>query len=211
VAYRYRREFFEDGDIVSPVDWNINMAEYANELNGYLDRDNFPAAAFSLSHILPETFNKFNRNSHADVFTVNTNTTGWQDNDGTTDLGLISLDCSVDSLVECAFSCWWEWAGHTLPGDVTDNDVIQFRIVVDGEEVAVSGFQSNLWKKRSVFIGGPLFISAGLHTAKAQCRVGRITPVSTATVGPKDSTSFVICQMAVDVKDRELYTKQRRR
>ena len=39
-AWRYREIEIEDGDVLDPRDWNENVEPYANEINGFLDRDN---------------------------------------------------------------------------------------------------------------------------------------------------------------------------
>ena len=40
MAWRYREIEIEDGDVLDPRDWNENVEPYANEINGFLDRDN---------------------------------------------------------------------------------------------------------------------------------------------------------------------------
>ena len=40
MTWRYREIEVEDGDVLDPRDWNENVEPYANEINGFLDRDN---------------------------------------------------------------------------------------------------------------------------------------------------------------------------
>ena len=45
MAWRYIQRDFQAGDILDPEDWNENVREYLEEINGALDRDNIPTAS----------------------------------------------------------------------------------------------------------------------------------------------------------------------
>jgi hypothetical protein len=57
MSFKYRQSYFENGDIVDPRDWNRNITELTDELNGYLDRDNLPEDSFTVEHVAQNAFN----------------------------------------------------------------------------------------------------------------------------------------------------------
>ena len=45
MAWRFIQQDLQAGDILGPEDWNENVREYIEEINGAIDRDNIPAAS----------------------------------------------------------------------------------------------------------------------------------------------------------------------
>ena len=77
MAFRYRQKYFEDGDIVEPRDWIANMAEYADEFNGFLDRDNLPNDAISSAMMTSGACNEINYARSTTSSTISGEDTGW--------------------------------------------------------------------------------------------------------------------------------------
>ena len=57
MAWKFRQEYFEDGDIIEPSDWRINQEEFTSELNGALDSDNLYKKVIEPEFFIPATFN----------------------------------------------------------------------------------------------------------------------------------------------------------
>jgi len=117
MAYRYRQRHLETGDVLDPQDWNENMAEFAEEFNGYLDRDNVPADSVTKLLIKQNAFNKieFSRDDGSNPVRLDGDVLSFQSTDvtgGATDgntLPSTTITCDVDELLIVEFSCWWEW------------------------------------------------------------------------------------------------------
>jgi len=58
MAWRYKQEYVQDGDVVEPSEWRINVNETMSELNGFLDSDNLGRDSITNSIIKRGTFSK---------------------------------------------------------------------------------------------------------------------------------------------------------
>lgn len=75
MSFRYRERTVVDGEAIDPHDWKENINSLVGEINGKLDRDNFPIRVFETKHVKDEVFNQlvqandFTYRSHDDVST----------------------------------------------------------------------------------------------------------------------------------------------
>ena len=209
MAFRYRQVFFEDGDIISPKDWNRNIAEYTQEFNGYLDRDNLPSSGVTSAMIKDEACNSV----HSFSSTTDTTITGdigvWQSTDGTTKFSEVSFTLDSDAMLILEWSGTWEWShsfqlssGATAYRGISvtgaSDDYVEYRILVDGIEVC--RLPKSVFPRvcDSAYMVGAIPVAGGNHTVTVQARNSRENDA-----GP----SFI----DVTLKERELFVWVRKR
>jgi hypothetical protein len=200
MAWRYRQRRMNDGDVVTPEDWVLNNKEFAEEFNGYLDRDNFNQAMFGVSVVSTGTFNKVHSDAHdaTDNFITDTEIVEWQKVSTTgIQLGYLSIDCPVDCLLKCEFGAYWD---VNLPPNPAE---VRFRITVDGISVADGGWLSGQRLQWGTHLLGATFVTAGKHEIRAEVQV--------AQVDEKGTNNYSAINDFVEIKNRELVVVERRR
>lgn len=175
MAWRYRVLFPQAGETLYPEDWNRNHAEFAEELNGYLDRDNFRFRALGIDQVVNFSFVKCHMDQHTTATAVTTaeNTVEWQDGDSSNDIAKLDIDVPTDALLECEFGGTWD-----NPDLLANNNEIRFRLIVDGVTIGMSGFESPIWASRSVQLDGAVPVLAGKHTIQAQVQTAGGNPLT---------------------------------
>tara|TARA_R110002012_G_scaffold12735_1_gene56230 strand:- start:20966 stop:21622 length:657 start_codon:yes stop_codon:yes gene_type:complete len=59
MAWKFIQRDLQAGDILDPADWNENVREFVQEINGAFDRDNLPASSVSTGEeVASEVFNE---------------------------------------------------------------------------------------------------------------------------------------------------------
>ncbi len=62
MAWKFVQEYAQDGDIVEPSEWRINMNEMFSEINGFLDSDNIGRSSVGNSQIKRNAFTQVHSN-----------------------------------------------------------------------------------------------------------------------------------------------------
>ena len=62
MAWKFVQEYAQDGDIVEPSEWRINMNEMFSEINGFLDSDNIGRNSVGNSQIKRDAFTQVHSN-----------------------------------------------------------------------------------------------------------------------------------------------------
>ena len=57
-AWKYPQEWFEEGDIIEPSDFRLNLQEFLGEINGNLDNDNLYKKMFEQDNFEQHSFNR---------------------------------------------------------------------------------------------------------------------------------------------------------
>lgn len=199
MAWRYRQNYPQNGEVLNPQDWNLENKEFAEEFNGYLDRDNLPEEVFTSAHVADDTFTAVTSDPYTgtEPFGPRENTIEWQSNDGTRNLGKIEIEAPVDELLICEFSATWASNNSPKQGDV------RFRVLVDGSEVAMTGFIGQQWEEWSDYCCGAIPVSAGKHTIEAQVQIAN---ANWRGQGYRANENPV-----ADIQERELIVIERRR
>lgn len=182
MALRWNQTFPESGDVLNPSDWNLTHVEYAHEMNGYLDRDNFPVGVLNETRIVARAGSDLLSDPQTTSLTTGSNNPDWQDGDGTNYVGRVTFTAEEDCLLDCDFGGTWNWdtSGHPagysiLAATYSIVNAIRFRIVVDGYTVAESGFDEEGRDRHHTWITGCIPIQAGQHEVKVQYQKCRIT------------------------------------
>jgi len=162
MAFRYRERTAEDGDVLDPKDWNLNMAAFAEEFNGRMDRDNLPASAVTVDHIVYGACGSAANDVLAAPVALSNDTVTWQ----TVQEDTITVE--TDALVEAEWGGYWEWAASG------GTDAIGYRLLVNGIEVARAPLLSpgtTATGKSSVHIFGDIGLPPATHTVTLQARL----------------------------------------
>jgi|TARA_Y100000310_G_scaffold123016_1_gene121769 hypothetical protein len=198
MSFRYRQRWFEGGDALDPRDLNLNHAEYADELNGYLDRDNFPADFITSDMLDAKACNEFFTSNVIAGVALSSDTPAWQRYDSSgADIHSVSADLTSDALLMCEWSGSWYWSydidtiDNKLPDttlgsgnflrDPTDC-LIRARMLVDGTVVAESGFSSARRQWDTAYLVGAAPAGAGLHAVNLEFQA--ITAFNTSSGTP---------------------------
>jgi|TARA_R100000458_G_C8265891_1_gene240943 hypothetical protein len=193
MAFKYRQVYFEDGDIIDARDWNRNISEFADELNGYLDRDNLPEDQFTYEHVASNGFNEFYSNlsdTTAEHRTIDGNLTTWQsESDAGVGLGDVTFASDTDGLLVVEWSGSWIWQGTSSDFDWIPlsaarasstgvspyNNVLEhyvkYRLVVDG--IVVSSSPRSVWTRAydSAYMCAAVPLPAGNHKVGIEVRI----------------------------------------
>jgi hypothetical protein len=192
MGQRYRFTFTETGDVLDPAAWVEDNNELAAEFNGYLDRDNFARNDIAQAEITANAFTKVEPFTSTSIYTPDNTLVSWQGGAGNDADGIFreAVTCEVDCLLVCELSLGWVWdkdvtdysmTGVGPSGDppgtpptsvtVSDStvDTIQFRIAVDGVEVARSGLFEDMHHRYGTYILGAKVVTSGVHTVSAEC------------------------------------------
>jgi len=179
MAWKYREIEFEAGDVLDPGDWNRNVEAYAEEINGFLDRDNLRTDQVRVGTELSQNSSTtgpmfaFAQATSTTEQTLNLNSTGWQQVD---DLS-INIPAQSDELliVDCGLYIQHDHYNRSDPdtGNLIDHLHVEGLITVDGFEVAYGGPIAAYYTHMSLAMFGVLPVSAGAHDVKVHLRLGR--------------------------------------
>jgi hypothetical protein len=204
VAWKFRQEYFEDGDIIEPSDWRINQEEFTSELNGMLDSDNLYQKTFDREFFPTGTFNSL----YADVATLDAvwqhakgtlfehTQSGWlHENEDGVKLPSVTFNAEEDGLiiVDSTFSAYWPGSDYSSGDNRIDysyfrpNGVyirvksayvlcVMFRITCNGLSVCQSGPIGNEYNRQSGYLCGSLPVTAGQNVVRMEVRHAWYSP-----------------------------------
>tara|TARA_R110002020_G_scaffold425355_1_gene634749 strand:- start:621 stop:1277 length:657 start_codon:yes stop_codon:yes gene_type:complete len=183
MAWRYIQRDLQAGDILDPEDWNENVREYLEEINGAIDRDNIPAASVIVGEEVDSTvFNEISA-SYLSVphQLLDTDTQAQQKISMSN-----NVSSSSDELLICETSLQFDTAdpsavyaggnyedGYVKGSVGTLRDWIQYDFImtVDGFEVAYAGPYTAFHKRQCVHMVGALPVEAGGHIVECFVRL----------------------------------------
>tara|TARA_R100001594_G_scaffold122631_1_gene158831 strand:- start:22293 stop:22946 length:654 start_codon:yes stop_codon:yes gene_type:complete len=182
MAWRYIQRDFQAGDILDPEDWNQNVREYIEEINGALDRDNIPTASVVVGEeVASEAFNAFVSDGLDSTQQLEMDTTSFQDIDMTVNLTAVS-----DELLICETSIQFDTADptQTYNGTNYNNGYVKFTtgtlrdwlryefiMTLDGYQIAYAGPFTAYHKRQPVYMVGALPVEAGAHAVRCAVRL----------------------------------------
>lgn len=157
-------QYLFDGVVLDPRDVMDNANVLARELNGFVDKDNVGEAQVGAAEVATGTFNTCGM-TEATVFadSLAVGETGqWHDiteltTTVTTDDGRLTFD---------------GWANYAVSSVFTANaqPAIEFRLLIDGQVVAETGWISLFREKGVVLLVGSIAVDAGSHVGVLQWR-----------------------------------------
>lgn len=210
MSFVYRETYVEAGGTVMPWDWLVNMGALASEMNGYLDRDNFPENVLTAAMIVDNAFNRMGSEQTSDstAVTLDGNVVEWQvgDNGG---LPSITVTFEHDGVLKVRFGGRYDW-GASIPISSFYKGVLQFRIRLDGVVIAQTGYLPLMRLRGRPFLTGTTQVSAGRHVIDVEARMFVTGFLTTSTVAEVIRPE-AIGATGVDVKSKELQYKYTRR
>ena len=193
MAFRYRQKNPQTNDFVDPNDWNENVREFTNELNGHLDRDNLKEKCITTASIKPQSFHQVLSDQSSRLKILDADMTKFLD------VQMIQFETQYQGIVMCEWSGTWRYDEITT--NVTSNNVqkLDYRILVNGSEVCRIREKINLVEQDFGYMVGALPVEAGIVTIQVQAKtVGSITEDNTLGVGHYPATG------PVEILNREL-------
>ena len=104
MAWKFIQEFSQDGDVVEPSEWRININEMLSELNGFLDSDNLGRNTIDKSMVKRNTFTQVYSNDLNPTYSYvfDHEASGWMDfasaiQEGDNDLNMNISPASLDA------------------------------------------------------------------------------------------------------------------
>lgn len=188
MSLRFIPEYDEDGNVINPEFFVSGTATFAEEINGGLDRDNYPQANFSESELdmSPDSvFTTAHPLATDTDYTPDLNNTGRQGGTaiGASGIGYLQWTSVQEAHVDVQFGLTWTWGGATW--SLTDNgaarpdtetyvNVVTFIGTVDGQVVFTLGPFEDALKEESTYGCGSIQLDQGTHTFSVWCVVQRI-------------------------------------
>lgn len=208
MARRYPVERPFDGETLRVEAWNNNHNELAQEFNGYLDRDNFENNGLDDENVIAGSFNEFGSTAVGTDISLTTDTVAWETTDGTTSMPSITKEVDGEALIVAEFSPYWEWQtfdGLVEPDEDTEygrqTRCVRFRVLVDGSEVALSGWISSDRERDAMYLVGVAPVSAGRRVVTTEVQRAYVntlnpsyleSPGSTGNIKVLINTSLVV-------------------
>ena len=182
MAWRYIQRDLQAGDILDPEDWNENVREYLEEINGALDRDNLPAASVVVgSEVGSAVFNEISASflqetyqaldvdtqAHQKIKTSN-NVTSSSD-----ELLICETSIQFDTAAAAAYGGANYEDGYVDADQGTLRDWLQYDFImtVDGFEIAYAGPFTAFHKRQCIYMCGALPVEAGSHVVECSVRL----------------------------------------
>ena len=194
MAWRFIQQDLQAGDILGPEDWNENVREYIEEINGAIDRDNIPAASIVVGGEVDSTvFNQISAAhlSAADFVASYGHNIQLLDVDTQSFQKILlseNITASSDELLICEASIQLDTAEGEAgygPGTPNYNDgyvkasvetirdwlYIDYRMTIDGFEVAYAGPTTVHHRRQNIYMCGALPVEAGAHVVETWVRL----------------------------------------
>lgn len=205
MGLRYRKETAQNGNVADPTWWIRNDQELQNEW-AFLDRDNLPEACISEPMVRDESFTYTASDQKTDTITLDRTSVAWQGSDVSTGDALhnVDVDVDVDSLFTVEWSGTYKWTG-TFTWNAPTWDAMMVHIVVDGVEVASSGWLGDGSQWGSIFLVGSVPVVAGMRNVKMEVMMANIdytkgTP--TVETSCTDVLTFINRNLTVRLRKR---------
>ena len=189
MANEYRQNWDENGNILDPSMWLEDNNRLAGEVNGGLDRDNFPANTIVSTEMSGGDFVEVQMDSTNTAYSPDRTSTDWQGGSaaGATGLAMEEWVGEEDEHVDVHFNATWSWNGSTSiyeagstgnrPTQTDPNeqyyDTVELRLVVDGNVVATLGPFDDGAEYAATYGVASIQLPSGNHKATAECRCAR--------------------------------------
>lgn len=169
MAWVYAEQYFRTGEVADPRDFQRNVNRLAGEMNGHWDRDNTPRGTLTSAKLAVKALmaTGSNPNQYVAGAPIQTLTAPlasvWTTIDPLTTTAAVG-DCGLKAIGTVLFQ-------FTGVGAITYNDKLDFRLLVDGNEVAKSGWYT--WGRgwNSCRLAGLSSAPAGTSTLSMQARI----------------------------------------
>jgi|19_taG_2_1085344.scaffolds.fasta_scaffold24050_3 hypothetical protein len=186
MAWRYRMIRLEDGGILDPDDWNLGWAELAQELNGYLDRDNLGVDWITKDELAATACTTVESVVGSGGTCVNDAPT-WKSAFTSGSMVNDTIDVAVDATIEAwasfqlsstlGLTLWvvktWYDDANTSNKSLPD-DAIRVRLRVGGTVVAESGWVSGFHEETCVMLMGATPVPPGRHEVVTEYMIGEV-------------------------------------
>ena len=129
MAIRFPEVYPEEKEIISPDDWNRNLAEFVDEINGRLDSDNLRDrdsidSLMIKNRAIQRLFTSRETGGSATNVLLNNGFVGWQTvGKGGNEMPYVEFEANTDGWLICEANATWAWNGNGLhKDDVLDSN-----------------------------------------------------------------------------------------
>jgi len=115
MATRFPEVYPEEKEIISPDDWNRNLSEFVDEVNGRIDADNLAnRESIDSTMVRNRAFQRlFSSTDNSDQFLLNNGFVGWQTLDsGGVSMPSVEFEANTDGWAICEANATWTWQGN---------------------------------------------------------------------------------------------------
>ena len=164
MAWTYESDRFASGEVVDPRPVMRLFNRLAGEINGHLDRDNVPRGLLTKDELEVGALREDGSvNGYTPIQLFAYQGGSWTDiGTGATATPTITSD-SIIRVVGCVNYSWFV-------GSLQYNSRVQFRLMINGAQVAISGWLHNAHAKSSAKLIGISPVPAGPSTITLQIR-----------------------------------------
>lgn len=205
MAFKYRQVKPADGDIIDAEDLNANNREFANEFNGFLDRDNIEFQSISTNHCKSGTFNKIYSDFSDTEFVIDGKKIDWNRVANTNaSINKIAFEAPTDGVLICEWSGTWRFSNPLSASnpDASKVQLLTLRLVVQNNEITRIHRAADGKSQDSGYMCGVFEVSAGINTIEVEAKTFKADNVSSEKTAANNSVS---------INDRELVVNYRKR
>jgi hypothetical protein len=231
MAWKHRQRRANTNDIIDPEDWTANLREFADEVNGNLDRDNFKERVIEPFHVKQGTFNKVRVVRSTNDYILDGNTTAFSTSMLTQELvesvnGMIIVEASGTFYFNHGVT--WTKDPHVkpegplprvlfkknktanTPDQITNEgfQTVTVRILVDGVEVGRCHSIPEFTALQSYYVCGAVPIETGSHRIEIEAKTAIVNnylggeEVSASEDGSTRSVRFYHQNLVTTVRRR---------
>lgn len=166
MAWTYEMDRFDSGDVADPRPVMRVFNGLAGEMNGHWDRDNVPSQILTKDKLAAKAIIAVgNTTNDTPVTTLPPGQSGgWS----TVDIATTTITCDYDGALRVSASL-----NHYVTLDPTlirYNDKYQFRMMINGQQVAISGWYASAHTRTSCRLVGLSSVSSGSTVVTIQAR-----------------------------------------
>lgn len=175
MAWRYRMWPIQDDNLLDPYEvWNLPMAEYAEEMNGYLDRDNIGNQWLTDDHIVDDQFHQVLSAGSTTAGNIDRSNSQWTETLSVGAMPRSTFTVSDDTVVEAHLGVQIIQDFDNAVTNLNYTRAVRVRILVDGEEIARSGWVAELHEYSREHIFGVTVVAPGDHEVTSELQIAEI-------------------------------------
>lgn len=185
MAYRWEEDRFDAGDVADPRPVMRLFNGLAGEINAHLDRDNIPISLITKAKVdVQALVDAGSQTSEASATSFPDGQVGsWV----TVSTATRSITCDSDGYLRVSASVAFYWTID--PADNFFNDKAQLRLMINGQQRAITGWYHWAHAYDSCRMVGGSPVMAGTSTVIVQARVWAAPSAGTTELANGDTTS----------------------
>lgn len=179
MAWKIKQARANSGDLVDPEDWNENVREFANEYNGFLDRDNVGVKQIEKKHLRNFVFNRVYSNQLNTPFEITGASTKYYGSLAsynitfpTSGILIVEFTAELQFVNPLMANAELDYTTYVNQGyvDILGLQAVDVRLKVNNNEIARCHSIIETSKFRTVYCCGAIPVEAGQHLIETEAR-----------------------------------------